>query len=77
LGQAIVTPAGHQAQEGSDWDVVGTLDAWQQVIDRQLNLSAALRSCELRYCDNGEPTPLAADARIAILGRLLGLSSWQ
>jgi hypothetical protein len=77
LGQATVISAGQQAQEGSDWDVVGTLEAWQKVIDRQLNLSAALRSCELRYCDNGQPTPLAADARIAILGRLLGLSSWH
>jgi len=36
-----------------------------------------LRACELRYCDNAEPTPLAGDAQVAILGRLLGLSSWQ
>jgi hypothetical protein len=77
LAQATVTPVGSQAQENSDWDVIGTLEAWQKVIDRQLNLNVALRSCELRYCDNGEVTPLAADARIAILGRLLGLSSWQ
>jgi len=77
LGHVTVTLVGNEAQESSDWDVIGTLDAWEKVIDRQANLSAALRSCELRYCDNGETTPLAADARIAILGQLLGLSNWQ
>ena len=77
LGEATVTPVGKEAQEDSDWDVIGTLDAWEKVIDRQVNLSVALRSCELRYCDNGEATPLAADTRIGILGQLLGLASWQ
>jgi protein-tyrosine sulfotransferase len=77
LAAATVLPAGHRAQETSDWDVIGTLEAWQQVIDRQVNLSAALRSCELRYCDNGETTHLATDARIRVLGQLLGLASWQ
>jgi hypothetical protein len=77
LSQATVVRAGHEAQENSDWDVIGTLDTWENVIDRRVNLSVALRSCDLRYCDNGETTPLAADARIAILGQLLGLSSWQ
>jgi hypothetical protein len=77
LGQVTVTLVGNEAQEGSDWDVIGTLDAWENVIERRVNLSAALRSCELRYCDNGETTPLAADARIGILGQLLGSSNWQ
>ena len=77
LGQATVLPVGREAQEESDWDVIGTLDAWERVIDHRLNLSVALRSCDLRYCDNGETTPLTADARIGILGQLLGLSSWQ
>jgi hypothetical protein len=76
LGHGTVLPAGSEAQEDSDWDVIGTLDAWEKVIDRQANLSVALRSCELRYCDNGETAPLATDARIGILGHLLGLSSW-
>jgi len=77
LGKVTVSPADRQAQEDSDWDMIGTLEVWQKVIDRQVNLSVALRSCELRYCDNGEPTPLTADARIAILGQLLGLASWK
>ena len=75
LGQAMVSPVSSEAQEDSDWDVIGTLYAWEKVIDRQVNLSVALRSCELRYCDNGETTLLDADARIGILGQLLGFSS--
>ena len=57
--------------------MIGTLDSWEKVIDHRVNLSVALRSCDLRYCDNGETTPVTADARIGILGQLLGLSSWQ
>ena len=76
LGEATVTAVGREAQEDSDWDMIAALDVWDKVIDRQLNLSVALRSCELRYCDNGEATPLAADTRIGIIGQLLGLSSW-
>ena len=77
LGAATVTPAGKEAQDSSDWDIVGTVEAWEKVIDRQVNLSVALRSCQLRYCDNGDATPLAADTRIAIIGQLLGLANWQ
>jgi hypothetical protein len=77
LGRATVLPVDRDAQDDSDWDVIGTLDAWERVIDRRVNLSVALRSCDLRYCDNGETAPLTADARIEILGQLLGLSSWQ
>jgi hypothetical protein len=77
LGAATVTPAGKEAQEDSDWDIVGTVEAWENVIDRHVNLSVALRSCQLRYCDNGKATPLAADTRIAIVGQMLGLASWR
>jgi hypothetical protein len=77
LGQATVWPVGREAQEDSDWDVIGTLDTWEKVIDREMNLSVALRSCDLRYCDDGDTTPLATDARIGILGQLLGLSRWR
>jgi len=73
---ATVTLAGKQAQERSDWDVIGTVDAWEKVIDGKANLSVALRSCQLRYCDNGETAPLAADTRIRILSQLLGQANW-
>jgi protein-tyrosine sulfotransferase len=77
LGAATVTPAAQQAQENSDWDMIGTLDTWEQVLDDRVNLSVALRSCRLRYCDNGESSALAADSRIWIMAQLLGLASWR
>ena len=77
LGLGTVTPVGKQAQESSDWDVIGTWEAWEKVIDGRVNLSAALRSCDLRYCDNGEASPQAADTRIGIIGELLGLAGWR
>jgi hypothetical protein len=76
LGEATVEPAGQEAQANSDWDMIATWEVWQQVLDRKLNLSVALRSCQLRYCDNGESAPLVADSRIGILGQLLGLACW-
>jgi hypothetical protein len=77
LGERTVTLAGKSAQEDSDWDVIGPREIWEKVIARELNLSAALRSCALRYCDNGDVAPLAGDTRMAIVGQLLGLAVWQ
>jgi hypothetical protein len=77
LGSATVTLTTRHAQEESDWDIIGSAAAWDQVLDRAVNLSVALRSCDLRYCDNNETTPLAADTRIAVIGELLGLTAWQ
>ena len=65
------------AQEKSDWDVIGAVDVWEKVIDRQVNLSAALRSCQLRYCDSGDRSTLATDTRLGIVGRILGLANWR
>jgi hypothetical protein len=77
LGAATVTLTTRNAQEKSDWDIIGSAATWEQVLDQAVNLSVALRSCHLRYCDNDETTPLAADTRMAIIGELLGLATWQ
>jgi hypothetical protein len=77
LGRGTVTQVTKDAQDGSDWDMVGTLGIWERVASGEVNLGVALRSCDLRYCDNDETTPLAADTRIAVLGQLLGLVNWQ
>jgi Sulfotransferase family len=77
LAAATVTPVTRDAQQGSDWDVIAELEVWEKVLKRQVNLSVAIRSCELRYCDGGEPAPKAAESRITILGELLGLTAWQ
>jgi hypothetical protein len=76
LGARTVTFAGREAQEHSDWDVVGSSEAWDQVTSGRLNLNVALRTCQLRYCDGEEPGPLAEENRLALLGRLLGLGRW-
>lgn len=60
----------------SDWDVIASADTWDQVLAGKLNLSVALRRHLFRYRDTGETGPFAADARIGMLGDLLGLASW-
>jgi protein-tyrosine sulfotransferase len=78
LADSTVTSVTKEAQEISDWDVIGSVEVWEQVIDRRLNLSVALRSCALRYCDDGETgTPVAADARLGIIACLLGVANWD
>jgi hypothetical protein len=77
LKNRTVTFTDGSAQEHSDWDVIGSADAWERVISGQLNLSIALRSARLRYCDNDEDDrPLAGEARTRILADLLGLTTW-
>jgi Sulfotransferase family len=77
LAAATVTAVTRDAQEDSDWDVIAAQEVWEKILRREVNLSVAVRSGELRYCDNGEATPRAADSRMAILGELLGLAAWR
>ena len=49
--------------------------AWEGVWD-QLNLHAALRHNDLRYCPAGSDSPVASQTRIAMLADLLGLGAW-
>lgn len=76
LKARTVTFTTHAAQEHSDWDIVGSAEAWEQVLAGRLNLSVALRACQLRYCDGDESGPLASDSRIGILAHLLALTNW-
>jgi hypothetical protein len=71
-----VTAGDWEAQEKSAWDIVGSADAWDRVIRHDLNLNVALRSCQLRYCDESDAGPVAADTRLGILARLLGIATW-
>ena len=72
-----VSPASQEAQEKSDWDIIGDADAWEKVIRRDLNLNVALRSCQLRYCDETHAGPQVSEARIGILASMLGLAVWS
>jgi hypothetical protein len=76
LKDQSVSFANRAAQNDSDWDIVGSAAAWEQVINGRLNLSVALRTCQLRYCDGDDADSLASDARIGILARLLGITGW-
>jgi len=76
LKQQTVTLTSAAAQQDSDWDIVGSADAWEQVIARRLNLSVALRACRLRYCDGDGSGPQATEARLGILAGLLAITSW-
>jgi hypothetical protein len=42
----------------------------------QLNLHAALRRNDLRYCPAGTDGPVLSQTRIAMLTDLLGLGTW-
>jgi hypothetical protein len=76
LKARTVIPASQDAQDKSDWDIVGSIDAWARVIGHDLNLNVALRSCQLRYCDEADAGPVAAGTRLSILACLLGIASW-
>jgi hypothetical protein len=76
LKAGTVAAAGPQAQDKSDWDVVGSADVWEKVMSGQMNLNVALRSCGLRYCDAADAGPVAADTRLGILADLLGIPAW-
>jgi hypothetical protein len=57
------------------WSIVGTAQAWLELLDGRLNLSVALRRNELRYCDYGESGFFVSEGRVAMLADLLGLPS--
>jgi protein-tyrosine sulfotransferase len=59
----------------ADWGVVATAQVWLDLLAGQLNMSAALRRNELRYCDFGENDFFVSEDRIALLASLLGLPS--
>jgi sulfotransferase family protein len=76
LGKRTVALTSQSAQEDSVWDIIGSAEAWQQLIAGRLNMSVALRACQIRYCDSDEASSVASEARIAMLANLLGITSW-
>jgi hypothetical protein len=76
------SPAAVDKENGDDnddagpaWSIVGTAQAWLELLDGRLNLSVALRHNELRYCDYGESGAFVSEGRVALLADLLGLPS--
>jgi hypothetical protein len=64
------------AQDDVAWSVLGSPESWNAVLSGQLNLRAALRHNDLRYCPAGADGPMTGQSRIAMLGDLLGLGAW-
>jgi protein-tyrosine sulfotransferase len=58
------------------WDVIGPAGVWDELLAGGLNLSVAMRRCQIRYLDAGDAPPAAGDTRIGMLADLLGLTSW-
>jgi protein-tyrosine sulfotransferase len=68
------TPDDHGDDGGeADWAMVGSAQAWLEVLAGRVNLSVALRRNELRYCDFGENDAFVSEDRIALLAAFLGL----
>ena len=63
-------------EDATGWDIIASVDTWEQVISGRTNLSVALRRHQVRYCQLGEPGPFIADTRMGMLADLLGLASW-
>jgi hypothetical protein len=74
-GRRLAETRGESAADDEpDWSVVGSPRAWESVLLGERNLSAALRACELRYCDTGDTDIPTTSARIAMLSELLGVT---
>jgi Sulfotransferase family len=76
FGSRTVRFANREAQENSDWDIIGSVGVWEDVIAGKQNLSVALRSGQFRYCDRDESGPMTAEPRLRVLADLLGLTDW-
>ncbi len=63
--------------EEAQWNMLGSPDAWRDVLRGERNFYAALRHSDMRYSDQGDSGPFAGTTRAAMLADLLGLSSWQ
>jgi hypothetical protein len=70
-----ITADDKQADSDVEWSVLGSPETWQEVLNGHVNLYAALRRCDLRYCASGEDSPLVMQTRVAMFANLLGLGS--
>lgn len=69
-----VTPDDGQDEDVA-WSVLASPETWQAVRTGDVNLLAALRRSDVRYCAVGDDSPLLPPTRIAMLADLLGLTS--
>jgi hypothetical protein len=82
----LVDPAARKVLSGSGtcgedarWTVIAPAATWEQVIRDGLNIGTAFRRQGMRYQDRGDGPPgsVIAESRVAMLGDLLGITSWR
>jgi hypothetical protein len=76
--EAVETGTGEYVNDDDDvaWSILGSPTVWESILGGQLNLQAALRHNDLRYCPASTDSPLLSQTRIAMLSDLLGLGAW-
>jgi len=73
---AADNPEQEREEDDVTWSILGTPQSWEAVLSGQLNLHAALRHNDLRYCPADTDSSLVSQTRIRMLGDLLGLGAW-
>jgi Sulfotransferase family len=59
------------------WEIIGSSSTWEKIINRDLNLSVAIRRRDVRYADTGDGAPARPRVRLSMLADLLGVTVWQ
>jgi hypothetical protein len=74
--EASESGAAELVEDDVTWSVLASAQTWDAILSRQLNLQAALRHNELRYCPAGADSPELGQTRIAMFADMLGLGAW-
>jgi hypothetical protein len=74
----VLTGSG-TCDEDAAWTIIAPAAAWEQVIRDGVNIGTAFRRHGMRYLDRGDGPPgsVIAESRVAMLGDLLGITSWR
>jgi hypothetical protein len=65
-----------QSDDEVTWSILGSPQTWEAILSGQLNLQAALRHNDLRYCPATTDNPIVSQTRVEMLASLLGVSAW-
>jgi Sulfotransferase family len=74
----VLTGSG-TCDENATWTVIAPAATWEQVIRDGINVGTAFRRHGMRYQDKGDggPGSLIAESRVAMMGELLGITTWR
>jgi hypothetical protein len=75
----VLAGSGACDEEGARWTVIAPAATWEQVIRDGVNIGTAFRRQGMRYKDKGDGPPgsVIAESRVAMLGDLLGITTWR